>query len=113
VTACAWETGSPPDGRGRGRAFIVSSREKTSSSAPQSSSSSPGWTARLRRSLAASCGSRSFAVPTSVGYGASFGGISALLAMLNSCAAGVTVVNIDNGFGRRSGGVSHQSRVGK
>ena len=39
------------------------------------------------------------AVPTSVGYGASFGGISALLAMLNSCASGVTVVNIDNGFG--------------
>jgi len=39
------------------------------------------------------------AVPTSVGYGASFGGIAALLAMLNSCAAGVTVVNIDNGFG--------------
>jgi NCAIR mutase (PurE)-related protein len=39
------------------------------------------------------------AVPTSVGYGASFGGVSALLAMLNSCAAGVTVVNIDNGFG--------------
>lgn len=39
------------------------------------------------------------AVPTSVGYGASFGGISALLTMLNSCACGVTVVNIDNGFG--------------
>jgi NCAIR mutase (PurE)-related protein len=39
------------------------------------------------------------AVPTSVGYGASFGGITALLAMLNSCAAGITVVNIDNGFG--------------
>lgn len=39
------------------------------------------------------------AVPTSVGYGASFGGISALLTMLNSCASGVTVVNIDNGFG--------------
>jgi NCAIR mutase (PurE)-related protein len=39
------------------------------------------------------------AVPTSVGYGASLGGIAALLAMLNSCAAGVTVVNIDNGFG--------------
>ena len=39
------------------------------------------------------------AVPTSVGYGASFSGISALLAMLNSCASGVTVVNIDNGFG--------------
>ncbi len=39
------------------------------------------------------------AVPTSVGYGASFGGVAALLAMLNSCAAGVSVVNIDNGFG--------------
>ena len=39
------------------------------------------------------------AVPTSIGYGASFGGIAALLAMLNSCASGVTVVNIDNGFG--------------
>jgi pyridinium-3,5-biscarboxylic acid mononucleotide synthase len=39
------------------------------------------------------------AVPTSTGYGASFGGVTALLAMLNSCAAGVSVVNIDNGFG--------------
>ena len=39
------------------------------------------------------------AVPTSVGYGASFGGVAALLAMLSSCAAGLTVVNIDNGFG--------------
>jgi pyridinium-3,5-biscarboxylic acid mononucleotide synthase len=39
------------------------------------------------------------AVPTSVGYGASFGGLAALLGMLNSCAAGITVVNIDNGFG--------------
>ena len=39
------------------------------------------------------------AVPTSVGYGASFGGVTALLSMLNSCAAGVSVVNIDNGFG--------------
>jgi NCAIR mutase (PurE)-related protein len=39
------------------------------------------------------------AVPTSVGYGASFEGIAALLGMLNSCASGVTVVNIDNGFG--------------
>ena len=39
------------------------------------------------------------AVPTSVGYGASFGGVAALLTMLNSCAAGVAVVNIDNGFG--------------
>ena len=39
------------------------------------------------------------AVPTSVGYGASFGGVAALLGMLNSCAAGIGVVNIDNGFG--------------
>ena len=39
------------------------------------------------------------AVPTSVGYGANFEGLSALLSMLNSCASGVSVVNIDNGFG--------------
>jgi NCAIR mutase (PurE)-related protein len=39
------------------------------------------------------------AVPTSIGYGASFGGLTALLGMLNSCSAAVTVVNIDNGFG--------------
>ena len=39
------------------------------------------------------------AVPTSIGYGASFGGLAALLGMLNSCATGMTVVNIDNGFG--------------
>ena len=39
------------------------------------------------------------AVPTSVGYGSAFGGITALLGMLNSCAPGVAVVNIDNGFG--------------
>lgn len=39
------------------------------------------------------------AVPTSVGYGTNFGGLSALLSMLNSCASGVSVVNIDNGFG--------------
>ena len=59
----------------------------------------------LRRSLA-DCVPPAFkgnkpviAVPTSVGYGASFGGIAALLGMLTSCASGVTVVNIDNGFG--------------
>ena len=39
------------------------------------------------------------AVPTSVGYGTAFGGVTALLSMLNSCASGVSVVNIDNGFG--------------
>ncbi|MDD4570202.1 MAG: nickel pincer cofactor biosynthesis protein LarB [Tepidanaerobacteraceae bacterium] len=46
------------------------------------------------------------AVPTSIGYGANFHGLSALLAMLNSCAGGVSVVNIDNGFG--AGYVAHQ-----
>jgi hypothetical protein len=49
------------------------------------------------------------AVPTSVGYGASFGGIAALLGMLNSCAPGVVVVNIDNGYGA---GV-HAARVAR
>src|SRR5258706_2256982 len=51
-------------------------------------------------SVVAGLGSRTvIAVPTSVGYGASFGGVAALLGMLNSCASGVSVVNIDNGFG--------------
>ena len=52
------------------------------------------------------------AVPTSIGYGASFGGISALLSMLNSCASGVSVVNIDNGFG--AGYIAHLiNHIGK
>ena len=49
------------------------------------------------------------AVPTSVGYGASFGGLSALLSMLNSCASGCSVVNIDNGFGAGLSGQQDQS----
>jgi NCAIR mutase (PurE)-related protein len=49
------------------------------------------------------------AVPTSVGYGASFGGVAALLGMLNSCAGGVSVVNIDNGFG--AGLIAHRINV--
>jgi NCAIR mutase (PurE)-related protein len=55
------------------------------------------------------------AVPTSVGYGASYGGLAALLAMLNSCVAGVTVVNIDNGFGAgyAAGVIARQSRNGR
>ena len=50
------------------------------------------------------------AVPTSVGYGASFEGLSALLSMLNSCASGVSVVNIDNGFGAayQAGMINHK-----
>ncbi|MCQ2520581.1 MAG: nickel pincer cofactor biosynthesis protein LarB [Lachnospiraceae bacterium] len=55
------------------------------------------------------------AVPTSVGYGASFGGISALLSMLNSCASGVSVVNIDNGFGAGflASRINHMKMPGK
>lgn len=55
------------------------------------------------------------AVPTSVGYGASFGGVSALLSMLNSCASGVSVVNIDNGFGAGylAGMINHMAPKGE
>ncbi len=55
------------------------------------------------------------AVPTSVGYGASFDGLTALLSMLNSCASGVSVVNIDNGFGAGylAGMINHMSCAGK
>jgi len=53
------------------------------------------------------------AVPTSVGYGASFGGLSALLAMMNSCVAGVTVVNIDNGFGAAAAAYAIVNLAGK
>lgn len=53
------------------------------------------------------------AVPTSVGYGASFGGLAALLAMLNSCASGVTVVNIDNGFGAGYAAATLLRRMGR
>ncbi|MBO0841616.1 MAG: nickel pincer cofactor biosynthesis protein LarB [Nocardioides sp.] len=52
------------------------------------------------------------AVPTSVGYGASFGGLAALLAMLNSCAPGVTVVNIDNGYGAGVAAARIARRIG-
>jgi len=53
------------------------------------------------------------AVPTSVGYGAAFGGLAALLSMLNSCASGVSVVNIDNGFGAGylAGMINHMGRL--
>ena len=69
---------------------------------PASSSSSPGWKARCRAWSPAWSSVPVIAVPTSIGYGASFGGIAALLGMLNSCASGVSVVNIDNGFGAAS-----------
>lgn len=55
------------------------------------------------------------AVPTSVGYGASFGGVAALLSMLNSCASGVSVVNIDNGFGAGflASRINHMGKAGR
>ena len=62
-------------------------------------SSSPGWKARLPSVVAGLTSTPVVAVPTSVGYGASFEGLAALLAMLSSCAPGVAVVNIDSGFG--------------
>ena len=49
------------------------------------------------------------AVPTSIGYGTSFGGVSALLTMLNSCSPGIAVVNIDNGFG--AGSMAHRINI--
>ena len=58
-----------------------------------------GMEGALPSVVAGLTGKPTIAVPTSVGYGASFGGLAALLGMLNSCAVGVTVVNIDNGFG--------------
>ena len=58
-----------------------------------------GWKARLLRVIGGMASCPVIAVPTSVGYGASFNGLAALLSMLNSCASGVSVVNIDNGFG--------------
>ena len=66
---------------------------------PTPSSSSPAWRARWPAWSAASPRRPVVAVPTSVGYGASLEGVTALLAMLASCAAGLTVVGIDNGFG--------------
>ena len=64
-----------------------------------SSSPSRAWRARSPSVVGGLVKVPVVAVPTSVGYGASFGGLAALLAMLNSCATGVSVVNIDNGFG--------------
>ena len=58
-----------------------------------------GWRGRWRRAVGGLVGIPVVAVPTSVGYGANFGGVSALLAMLNSCASNVATMNIDNGFG--------------
>ena len=66
---------------------------------PVCSSCAPAWRARCTACIGGLVERPSSAVPTSVGYGAGFGGIAALLGMVNSCASNVTVVNIDNGFG--------------
>jgi NCAIR mutase (PurE)-related protein len=58
-----------------------------------------GWDAALASVVGGIVAAPVIAVPTSTGYGATFGGVSALLAMITSCAAGVAVVNIDDGFG--------------
>ena len=79
------------------RVFTVCSPIWTRSCLRALLSRSRAWRARCRPSSAADC--PVIAVPTSVGYGASLGGIAALLSMLNSCASGMSVVNIDNGFG--------------
>ena len=63
------------------------------------SSSSFGMEGALPSVVAGLVSKPVIAVPTSIGYGANFGGLAALLGMLNSCGSGVTVVNIDNGFG--------------
>ena len=83
------------------------------SEAPPSSSWSPGWRGRWRASSRGIIDRPVIAVPTSVGYGASSAGSPRSSAMLNSCAPGVTVVNIDNGFGAgyAAGVIARQSRA--
>ena len=80
-------------------ACTACSASASASTPPASSSSSPAWKGALPSVVAGLVSVPVIAVPTSIGYGASFGGIAALLGMLNSCASGVSVVNIDNGFG--------------
>ncbi|MEI3001507.1 MAG: hypothetical protein V8T86_11510 [Victivallis sp.] len=74
------------------------SPRSTSCARRTSASWSPGMEGALSR-WAAWSAALGLAAPTSVGYGAVFGGVAALLGMLDACASGVTVVNIDNGFG--------------
>ena len=74
-------------------------RVSTESAAPGDIVAVAGMEGALPSVVAGLASCPVIAVPTSVGYGASFGGVTALLAMLNSCASGVSVVNIDNGFG--------------
>ena len=95
----SWATTSTACTTSASPAFTGCSASAPASTRRASSSSSPAWKARCRASWRVWSRVPVIAVPTSVGYGASFGGIAALLGMLNSCASGVSVVNIDNGFG--------------
>ena len=87
--------------RGRRRGWTPSARAgaRRISSGPTASSSSPAWMPHWRASSVASIAAPVIGVPTSVGYGSAEGGRTALNAMLASCAAGVAVVGIDDGFG--------------
>ena len=98
----SWATRSSGLTTSASRVCIVFWRCGASWRRPASSSSWPAWRAHCRASSPGWSASPVIAVPTSVGYGASFGGLAALLGMLNSCASGVSVVNIDNGFGAAS-----------
>ena len=80
-------------------ACIGSSPRWRTSEARTAWSSSRGWDAALASVVGGLVAAPVIGVPTSTGYGATFGGVSALLAMMTSCAAGVAVVNIDDGFG--------------
>ena len=81
------------------RASIASWRIGRKSQAPAGAVAVAGMEGALASVVGGMAACPVIAVPTSVGYGASFGGVAALLAMLDSCASGVSVVNIDNGFG--------------
>jgi len=79
-------------------AFIACWRKKHLCNPPVCSLSAPAWK-RSATVVGGLVNAPVLAVPTSVGYGASFGGVAALLGMLNTCSPNVSVVNIDNGFG--------------
>src|SRR5437868_3369632 len=86
-------------GEGKTRAQVVEIVEALARRAPRVLVVVAGMEGALPSVVGGLVAAPVIAVPTSVGYGASFGGVAALLGMLNSCASNVTVVNIDNGFG--------------
>lgn len=94
-----WQRGRPPLRRGCRPACTVCLRMPRNLPRHRWSFAIAGMEGALASVIGGLVSCPVIAVPTSVGYGASFGGVAALLAMLNSCASGVSVVNIDNGFG--------------